>query len=894
MYQILLLYIKKIISCILLILLFSEASADHMNGGQVMYEYVGAGDFNSKIYKITLVLYKDANCSGCPDMPNWVRMRTFKNLDRSQFSSTFVQQTSIETIPAGEAPPCITEIPTLSYLRVKYSYTIELPNSYWGYTISFQHCCRPELANVVAQGYPGSFYNNLTYTGVIPGVNSRTPLDLNDTSPFFNIKMTPVCANRQFRLSFNAVDANGDHIEYYFGDAYLGHADDTFDYIFPPNVAPPQPPYKTLEYVPGFSAASPMGPNVTIDRFTGEISGLAPDAGKYLVSLIVYTMREPRGGFDVTTFHRLDFVVTVSNCDVPGIFLNPDGYTNCKDSTITFDNLNNSALNTTYDWDFGDPLSGASNTSTQVSPTHTFSGPGTYIVKLTVNKGTACADSAKTFARVYPGFYPGFTATSPQCVNANVLFTDTTKTDHGIVNYWNWEFGANGANGTSSTGNTSFRYQEPGLYRVFMNVATDKGCKASVLKEVLIVDKPKLTTTNDTLICSIDALQLKVDTIGAAIAGSVTWSPNYMINDIYSLTPVVSPDVTTTYYVQFSANAGTCTVTDSIKVNVVDFVTLHVPNDTTICTTDQMRLAVESDALHYAWTPAAGLSDPFIKNPVAKPLHSTVYNLVATIGGCTATADISIKTVDYPKANAGPDQSVCLGASAYLHASGGAYYFWSPAAFLTATNIPDPVSVNPTSGVKYVVTVRDTLGCPKTVKDTMIMRVISIKADAGPADTVAVLGQPMQLHASGAVSYSWQPTTWLSDANSANPVALPQRDIVYVLTATDASGCYGTDSIHIKLYNLSPGLYTPNAFTPNGDGLNDYFKPVGLGMKSLSLFHVYNRGGQRVFSGTNSTLGWDGKFKGMPQGSGTYVWYAEGIDYLGNKVQKKGYVVLIR
>ncbi|MEI9933769.1 MAG: T9SS type B sorting domain-containing protein [Ferruginibacter sp.] len=84
------------------------------------------------------------------------------------------------------------------------------------------------------------------------------------------------------------------------------------------------------------------------------------------------------------------------------------------------------------------------------------------------------------------------------------------------------------------------------------------------------------------------------------------------------------------------------------------------------------------------------------------------------------------------------------------------------------------------------------------------------------------------------------------------------------------------------------------AFTPNGDGLNDVFKPILLGMKSLSLFNVYNRWGQLVFSTSASDKGWDGTLNGQPQAPVNYVWIADGIDYHGNHIQQKGNVVLIR
>ncbi|MBL0182386.1 MAG: hypothetical protein IPP96_08845 [Chitinophagaceae bacterium] len=113
--------------------------------------------------------------------------------------------------------------------------------------------------------------------------------------------------------------------------------------------------------------------------------------------------------------------------------------------------------------------------------------------------------------------------------------------------------------------------------------------------------------------------------------------------------------------------------------------------------------------------------------------------MVANIGKCVANAAIKVVPIPYPAANAGPDLHICVGNSAQLQASGGSIYSWTPSAFLTATNIPNPVSVKPTDNVRYVVTVRDVLGCPKPVKDTMILFVDKIKANAGPRDTSVVL-----------------------------------------------------------------------------------------------------------------------------------------------------------
>lgn len=889
------LLLRKNILFIVFALSMNNVFGTHMTGGNIMYEYVGPGAGESKIYKITLILYKDNTCATCPGLPLWAQLVIVKNHDNALLRRDYVQLSSSETVFINY-PFCIDNSPYLGYTLNKYSYVVDLPNISQGLSVSFRYCCRPDLTNVI----PGSAStNSLTYFANIPPVNLLFPASLNDNSPVFKTDVPVICANHLFSYDFSALDRDNDSLSYSFTNAFLSERADTFDTERPLRFSVPTQPYTSVKYAPGFSGTSPLGPGVTINS-NGIISGIAPAPGKYLVSVLVksfviHPSIPPQYPPPIAFFSGTkDFVITVAECDVPGVFFKPGGYVNCKDSTVTFENLNVSNLNSTFDWDFGDPASGSLNNSTLPNPAHTFSASGTYTVKLVVNSGTTCADSATTTAKVYPVFYPGFTVPSPQCVNVPLQFTDTSTSTYGTVNNWLWNFDdAPSFNDNSTAKNPAYTFKNVGLHNVSLIVGTSNGCKDTVTKTVSIINKMKLTIPADTLICSIDTLQLKVDTTGFGTTGSITWLPNYRIDDIHSFFPRVNPPVTTTYYAVFSNNIG-CEVTDSIKVNVVDFVTLQPRSDTTICTSDPVKLEIVSDGLHYVWTPATDLDNPFIKNPVATPRQSRIYHVIATIGGCMAESDISIKAVDYPKANAGPDTSICLGTSAYLNASGGIYYSWTPAAFLSAVNIANPVSVIPENSVRYIVTVRDTLGCPKPVKDTLIVRVINIKADAGPRDTVVVAGQPLQLQATGAVNFSWTPATWLSNPVIGNPVALPEDDINYIVTATDAYGCYSTDSISIKLYKVSAGLYTPNAFSPNGDGLNDFFRPVSLGMNFLKTFRVYNRSGQLVYSGAGNSKGWDGKLKGIPQSPATYVWYAEGIDYLDKKIQRKGYVVLIR
>jgi gliding motility-associated-like protein len=115
-----------------------------------------------------------------------------------------------------------------------------------------------------------------------------------------------------------------------------------------------------------------------------------------------------------------------------------------------------------------------------------------------------------------------------------------------------------------------------------------------------------------------------------------------------------------------------------------------------------------------------------------------------------------------------------------------------------------------------------------------------------------------------------------------------------VVKVSNAIGCFDTDSIRVKVYKIAADLLVPSGFSPNGDGDNDIFRPILIGMRSLDLFKVYNRWGQLLYANTDANSGWDGTYNGKPQDPATYVWYAEGTDYKGTKIRKKGYVVLIR
>lgn len=883
---------KKFTLAVLLLTTSIASYAKHISGGEMSYVYLGPGSLPGTLkYEVTLKLYRV--CDAPPDAALLDDFAVFTVFNTSNFAQirniTNIPGSAIGYIRKIPDNPCIPdEIESAVCFQFRTYTTIidNLPENARGYTVAYQRCCRIDGMENINSNTVGS-----TYFATIPG--NQIPGAQTNTSPVFaSNDAVLICSGRPITFDFHATDADGDSLTYQFYTAFTGGGagGGTCTTCTTPNPAA-KPPYDVVTYINGYSFLQPLGPQVTINSQTGLISGITPNLGPFANSIFAITVlvNEFRGGIKIGT-HFKDLQIRVVDCQVTTATLNPRG-TICNSLTVAFQNDASNNPEPSYFWDFGDPASGVNNTSTVATPTHDYLVAGTYTVKLVLNRGQACGDSTTTVIKVYPGFDPDFTVTG-QCKNTAIQFKDITTAAFGVVDKWSWNFGDfSSPSNTSTQQNPTHSYATANTYNVQFTVSTSVGCSATVTKAVQILDKPPLTISGDTLICIIDTLQLQ-----AVGTGSILWSPNYMISNVNIPNPLVSPDVTTTYTATITDPFG-CVGSEDVTVQVKPFVTLFAPPDTTICQTDPVILRITSDALHYLWTetPAGStLNNPTIKNPTATPLVTTTYHVVANIGKCVSQADIKVTPIPYPVPNAGPDLHICVGGSAQLHASGGSIYSWTPAAFLTATNIPNPVSVKPTDNVRYVVTVRDVLGCPKPVRDTVIVFVDKIIANAGPRDTSVVLGQPLQLGASGGTHYLWTPITWLSNPNINNPISLPQSNIEYVVRVSNDIGCFANDTILVRLFRLTPGFYVPNAFTPNGDGNNDIFRPIAIGMKSIDVFRVYNRWGQLVYSGSGNEVGWDGRFGGRPQEAATFVWYAEGVDYLNNKIKKKGTVILIR
>jgi gliding motility-associated-like protein len=201
------------------------------------------------------------------------------------------------------------------------------------------------------------------------------------------------------------------------------------------------------------------------------------------------------------------------------------------------------------------------------------------------------------------------------------------------------------------------------------------------------------------------------------------------------------------------------------------------------------------------------------------------------------------------------------------------------------------------SSDSYTASVKDANGCMVSQPVTVPLTKTPVKVSAGH-DTSTLVGQPLGLHAIdvdqiGFTRYQWSPSGGLDNPAIADPVATLSSSATYTVRASTPSGCEGTGRVSIKVFTRDD-LYVPNAFTPNGDGHNDILRVMTVGIAAFGYFAIYDRLGRRIFYTTNPSDGWDGTVKGVPQQTGVYIWMTGGVDYKGNRVDRRGTVMLLR
>lgn len=285
-----------------------------------------------------------------------------------------------------------------------------------------------------------------------------------------------------------------------------------------------------------------------------------------------------------------------------------------------------------------------------------------------------------------------------------------------------------------------------------------------------------------------------------------------------------------------------------------------------------------------------------IQNPAHTYINSGTYPvklIAADINGCKDSTNKTV-TVSVVTAEAGNNQSFCSNGtiSATLNGTGsGNNYSWTPALLLNDPNLQNPVATINATTIFYL-TVSNNAGCSGTDSVTIIINPVPVINAVKSNDIDCSIASSF-LMATGALQYSWAPSSTLNNSFIANPVAKPIATTTYTVMGMGNGGCQSSDTITV-IVNFRPGLFeVPNSFTPNGDGLNDCFRLKFWGNVQNLEFIIYNYLGQKVFETNNISGCWDGTYKGKKADPGNYVYVIKAKTFCG-PVERQGNILLIR
>ena len=287
-------------------------------------------------------------------------------------------------------------------------------------------------------------------------------------------------------------------------------------------------------------------------------------------------------------------------------------------------------------------------------------------------------------------------------------------------------------------------------------------------------------------------------------------------------------------------------------------------------------------------------------------MNATQYRC-SILGACGPVAStaalLTVKSSPSPEVSITPSEDViCTGTKVTFTANainGGnqPMYQWQLDGQNVGTNSATYTNANLKDQDLVTCVLTSSLTCTSPVNS---QNQITMTVNAAPTvitipDTLIGLGQSVVLQttvSAPVISYQWTPAAGLDNPYSAAPTAAPENTTTYKVVVTTDAGCTASGEVTL---GVAKTLKMPDAFTPNGDGNNDFFRIPRSSPVKLMNFAVYDRWGARVFYTSNSATGWNGTFGGLQEPPGTYVWVIDYVDAItGKPVEAKGTVILIR
>lgn len=592
------------------------------------------------------------------------------------------------------------------------------------------------------------------------------------------------------------------------------------------------------------------------------------------------------------------------------------------DSVHFFDatNTNGEAIIEKGIWDFGD------NTfDTIMNPVKKYSVTNTYDIRYRPITNYGCIGDT-TIKKSFTDFPLAKFDVLDGCKNQSVKITDqSTAVTGSTISKWYWDYG----NGKKDTLNTnqfrSITYSDTGLVTIGLSVESNSGCLSKIFTKTIQIKpipEPGFILPE---VCQNDAVTQFFDTTSISDNSNnfyYEWNFNAAIpaispapipitaGDINAKNPKVKYTKPADYLVSekvTSVNGCAITYSQPFTVNGSnpnpDF---EVLNSNLLCSNQLVTIKNKSKMLDFGnitrldiyWD----INDLNKKTSIETPYLDSVYSyaypdfqitgsknytirLVAFSGAATSTCNKSIEksivVLQSPKVSFNAIPGICSNDQPRLiieasydinvpNAIGSPFYVGNGIVNpLTGLFDPSITGAGGPFNIKYV-SISDK-GCKDSLIQTIVVSQTPV-LELGPNKVVLENGQitlTPQTAQGNNLQYLWSPPTYLNSNTDAEPISTPKTDITYQLKLTGDGNCSATDSITIKVL-LAPLI--PNAFSPNGDGINDTWKIQYLESYPGATIDVFNRYGQKVFSSLGYQTEWNGNYNGRPLPVGVYYY----------------------
>jgi gliding motility-associated-like protein len=601
----------------------------------------------------------------------------------------------------------------------------------------------------------------------------------------------------------------------------------------------------------------------------------------------------------------------------------------CLGNTLSF--TNTSTANrpiTEWSWTFGDGV----GTSTDKDPTYTYSAAGPYTVTLTVKTDVGCVSTIATKPVVVnPLPTPVFNISAPNCINQAITFSDVSTPGAGNIVKWSWDMGDNTLFDKNSAAPFTHTYNALGNYTVKLRVETNKGCISAttfdrtitispfpevgmILPEVCLDDPTAQFGENSTISDNTQNLFTYLWNFGDPNANAGNPNTSLLKNPTHRYAATGNYNM----WLEVTSGAGCKTRKDTVFTVNGRAPEAYFTVGNELCSNKDITITNRSRVLDFGnigkveiyWDynndPTNKLTDdlptigksyphkyPTFGAPATKQYR--IYMVAYSGSQCFDFFDTLITVKAAPDVTFRPFTERCFDEASFpvngqvteLFGLPGTGVFSGPGVVNGSVFSPSNAGVG-THTITYTFNANN--GCSVTKTQDIIVNPTPA-ADAGP-DKVVLEGGSVVLTGKGTgasnLIYNWAPDYRIDNRGVPTPRVSPTDDIYYTLTVISDKGCKDDDQVFVKV--LKKPL-VPNAFSPNGDGINDTWVIEYLETYPGAVVEVYNRYGQPIFRSVGYDKPWDGTYKGQALPTGTYYYI---INPKNGREQMTGWVVIIR